>query len=98
MNDINQIFDALAALSALSIIGDRCNSKLKQIKSMQKRVCSNCNHWMKSSCYPEKELKKFKSSSSYACKDFVLAYSSKYLIKRFELELEELKTDLEKVR
>ncbi len=98
MNDINQIFDILSNLSTLAIINDRYNSKLKQIKSVQKKVCGNCGHWMISSCYPEKELKQFKSSSSYACKDFVLVHSSKYLIKRFELELEEIKTELKKVR
>jgi len=98
MNDINQIFDILADLCTLAIINDRYNSKLKQIKSVQKRNCGNCNHWMKSSCYPEKDFGQFKSANSYACIGFVLAHSSKYLIKHFELELEEIKTALKKVR
>lgn len=92
--DVDRFFDSLGELAHLSIINDRYNNKLKQMKSVQKRNCGNCDHWMKSSCRPEKELGQFKSAGTYACKDFILAHSSKYLIKQFKLELGEIQVEL----
>ena len=95
--DINAIFDALGKTSQLLQIKDQYQDKLKQIESVQSERCGNCDHWMKSSCVPEKEFGQFKSMNSLACKLFILAHSSKYMIEEFTKDLHEIKVRLNRI-
>ena len=89
--DVNAIFDAFGKAAKRLIIEDAYDKKLSQIKSCQAKRCGNCDHWMKSSCVPEKKNGAFKSMNSMACNDFVLGFTSKYLLEDFNKELCELK-------
>jgi len=92
--NIDIIFDTLGKASQILQIKDQYQNKLGQIKSVQSEKCGNCEHWMKSSCVPEKKLKQFKSMGSLACDAFILAHSSKYMIKEFTEELHGIKDRL----
>ena len=91
---INAIFDALGKTAQICQIKDQYQNKLAQIESVQAKRCGNCEHWMKSSCVPEKEHRQFKSIGSLACKDFSLAHSSEYMIKEFTDELRKIELNL----
>ncbi len=69
--DVDAIFDGFARFSAAVHLHDEIRKLQRRIRNSERRECGNCNHWMKSSCKPEKEGGNFKSMSSYACKDFV---------------------------
>ena len=84
--NVDRIFDAVGKASVYVIACDKINEKRKQLSDVQARRCGNCYHWMKSSCAPEKQHGQFKSSISYACKDFYLD-DSHGLIQKFENEL-----------
>ena len=87
---INVIFDALGKTAQICQIKDQYQNKLAQIESVQAKRCGNCEHWMKSSCVPEEEHGQFKSMNSLACKNFILAHSSKYMLKEFTDELRKI--------
>lgn len=92
--NINTIFDVLGKASQILHIQDQYQSKLAQIESVQSKRCGNCDHWMKSSCVLEKEHGQFKSMGSLACENFILAHSSKYMIKEFTDELRKIELKL----
>ena len=91
--EINNIFDAIIKLSHASIIRTRHQNKLTQLKSVQAKRCGNCEHWMKSSCKPEKKYNQFKHVDSYGCKDFARTHISGFLIEKFKKELYEIETE-----
>jgi len=92
--DVNAIFDAVSRASRLLLLQDQYTQKFAQIKSCQNTRCGNCDHWMKSSCGPEKKRKEFKSCDSLGCKDFIFSYNSMCLIKEFTKELNKIKDKL----
>ncbi len=84
---IDEIFDAVMNVTDEILRFEKISEKKQQIKNMKERRCGNCYYWMKSTCRPEKELKQFKSISSFACKDFERDSITKDLIAKFEDEL-----------
>jgi hypothetical protein len=90
MNEVDAIFDAVSKAAAIVIRQDKIREKRKQIASVTERRCGNCDHWMKSTCKPEKEKKQFKSMNSFACSAFLRSVSSKMLEQRFNDELAEI--------
>jgi len=93
--NVDSIFDAVGKASQYVIVQDQCQKKMIQIKSVQTERCGNCEHWMKSSCMPEKEKGQFKSISSISCKDFILSHASECMLKAFTGELKEIKLKIE---
>lgn len=93
--NVDAIFDAFGKLSQLTVLADKQREKQAQIKSVNEKRCGNCYHWMKSSCIPEKQHKKFKSTSSRACKDFHQCPAMAGLSDAFEIELKDIN---EKIR
>lgn len=91
---MNDMFDALSKLAQLSIIQHQYNEKVVQIKSVGEKRCGNCDHWMKSSCMPEKKYGQFKSMNSVSCIDFVLNAGSIVLKAKFTEELREIEAQL----
>ena len=83
------IFNALNRASNYVHLQDEKRKKREQLTSVQQKRCGNCYHWMKSSCAPEKQGKKFKSSSDIACGDFELSDIGN-LIPKFTQELAEI--------
>ena len=81
------IWDAFDKMSAAIHKVDRIEKKKKQIASVCSRMCGNCDHWMKTTCVPEKQHKQFKSSGSMACGAFEICSSSLRLMHQFEAEL-----------
>ena len=68
----------------------RVYSLKKRIHELKKKGCGGCKHWMKSSCYPEKYLKQFKSTSSPICKDYIQEPYLTEMITGLESELQQL--------
>jgi hypothetical protein len=68
----DKIFDAIGRLGSMSVLFDRRRKKQREIFELKAKCCGNCDHWMKSSCAPEKVHKQFKSCSSIACADFAI--------------------------
>ena len=93
MNNVNAIFDAIGNISKSRHLMTRHVAKISQIDSVQSERCGNCDHWMKSSCVPEKQRKEFKSAGSPGCKDFALSYGSNLLLSKFKDELREIKAE-----
>jgi hypothetical protein len=96
MKEVDAIFDAFAHMSTTSIMQQKINEKKEQINSVNEKRCGNCDHWMKSTCKPEKEHKQFKNMNSMACRDFSIGYSSEILDKKFKEELKDLEEKLMK--
>ena len=92
--NINAIFDVSGKASQILHIQDQYQDKLAQIESVRSKRCGNCEHWMKSSCVPEKKHGQFKSMGSLACENFILAHSSKYMIEEFIEELRKIELKL----
>ncbi len=90
--DANAIFDAFGEYAKKEMTRWKREQKMTQIRSVESRRCGNCDHWMKSSCKPEKEHGQFKSMNSPGCGDFIIDYGSKQLIDKFKDELERMKT------
>ena len=90
MNEFDAIFDAVIAVTAEVHKADAIHKKEQQIASVLAARCGNCDHWMKTSCKPEKERGEFKSMNSVACPDFRLGFSSQMLAEDFRKELREL--------
>lgn len=85
--NINGIFDAFMKMSEYSGLRNQAARKQEQIASVLQRRCGNCDHWMKTSCKPEKVHKQFKSSGSIACGAFERDWASKKLEAEFRGEL-----------
>jgi hypothetical protein len=81
------IWEAFDRMSAEIHKADRIEKKKEQIANVCSRTCGNCDHWMKTTCVPEKQHKQFKSSSSMACGAFEMCGSSLNLKTKFEAEL-----------
>ena len=79
-NQAEAIFDAFAEMVGELGKADAIKKQEVKIANCTRKKCGNCDHWMKSTCKPEKERGQRKSMNSYACSDFVLAYSSKLII------------------
>jgi hypothetical protein len=94
MNMVAEIFGAFGKLSELTGLVDQCSRKQVQIRSVNERRCGNCDHWMKTSCVPEKQHKQFKSMNSPACGAFTLDGGSKRLNDQFSVELVEIEARL----
>jgi hypothetical protein len=88
--NINRIFDAFMKMSEHSGLRDQAARKQEQINSVCARRCGNCDHWMKTSCKPEKVHKQFKSSGSIACAEFERDWGSKKLEAEFRGELDQI--------
>ena len=88
--DVQDIFDAVGEMAKASILAQRISEKKAQVRSVTKRVCGNCDHWMKSTCKPEKEHGRFKSMNGLTCIDYKASYSSLMLKEEFEAELSEI--------
>lgn len=97
MNEVDMIFDAVAKASRWVHLKDEIAKKKEQIRDVNSLTCGNCNHWMKTSCIPEKKHGKFKSSASFACEIFQQCSSSIDLAEKFGKELKQLESDLSKL-
>ena len=92
--DANSIFDAFERISSLSEIVENRRRKCAQLRGLKAKVCGNCDHWMKSSCGPEKEEKQFKSCGSIACCDFKIKSWVSEKIDVCSLELKEIESSI----
>jgi len=90
MTEADAIFDAISKAACFIIRQDKISAKQKEIANCKEKNCGHCDHWMKSSCKPEKELKQFKSAASMPCKDFSIASYLPGLIASREAELTNL--------
>jgi hypothetical protein len=88
--NINGIFDAFMKFSEYSGLRNQAARKQEQINSVMQRRCGNCDHWMKTSCKPEKVHKQFKSSGSIACGAFQRDPMSLKLEAEFRGELDQI--------
>jgi hypothetical protein len=88
--NINAFFDAIGKASEIAGIAGQARSKREQIESVTSRRCGNCEHWMKTTCKPEKVHKQFKSSGSIACGAFQRDWMSLKLETEFRVELDEI--------
>jgi len=93
MSDVNAIFDAAGKVFCALIKDDKIREKNDQIRSVTERRCGNCDHWMTSTCRPEKDRKQLKSMNSSACKDFERSYASKRLEAQFRDELQSIQEE-----
>jgi|SRR6185369_1384697 len=91
--DIDGFFNAAAKAGNRVHLLDARNKKAAQLRNVQARRCGNCQHWMKSSCAPEKRHGQFKSCDSVACVAFALADPGG-LIPQFEKELKDINDQL----
>lgn len=87
MNIANNIFDAVAEMAVEQMHQHAIAEKRSQITNMQQRRCGNCDHWMKTSCRPEKEGGQLKSISSLGCSDFEPDWFSMRRTKELQNEL-----------
>lgn len=71
---------------------DKIRTLQKEIRSCLERRCGNCNHWMKSTCKPEKIGKQFKHRNSFACGDFSQCPISADIAAKKQQELDALLT------
>ena len=92
--DANSIFGAFEQISNLSEIVEQRRRKYEELRGLKAKVCGNCDHWMKSSCGPEKEEKQFKSCGSIACCDFKIKSWVSEKIDVCSLELKEIESSI----
>lgn len=98
MNTVDAIFDAFGRLSELTGLADAARRKDEQIRDIRAKVCGNCDHWMKSTCVPEKVHKQFKSMGSIGCGAFVRDWQSLKLDAQFTDELKAINERIAAVR
>lgn len=70
MNNVDSIFNAAARVGNHFWTWDSIRAKKKQIADCRATLCGNCDHWMKSTCVPEKQHGEFKSMNSKGCEIF----------------------------
>lgn len=92
--NINGIFDAFMKMSEYSGLRNQAARKQEQIANVCARRCGNCDHWMKTSCKPEKVHKQFKSSGSMACGAFERDPMSLKLEAEFRGELDQINAQI----
>ena len=68
MNDA--VFDWVSKFSEHIHRADEIRRKKQDLQQARAKQCGNCDHWMKTTCKPEKKLGQFKSCASRACSDF----------------------------
>jgi hypothetical protein len=88
--NVESIFAGFHKLAQLTSLSDEFRRKKEQIRSVSARECGNCDHWMKSTCIPEKKHRQFKSMGSLACGAFTLSPQSKRLSEEFTIELDQI--------
>ena len=93
--NIDALFDAVAHAGGTIILANRVKLKQEQTASVTAERCGNCNLWMKDGCVPEKNTGRLRSMNDFACRRFVLGYSSKILLAQFEQEMVALQGDLD---
>lgn len=86
--DVNAIFNAFDRASDYIGLRDQQMRKREQLSSVTAKRCGNCEHWMKTTCAPEKKHGQFKSCASIACGAFQQSWSSRDLETKFSGELE----------
>jgi hypothetical protein len=92
--NVDAIFGAFDRFSELTGLVDQQQRKQAQIQAVNSRRCGNCDHWMKTTCVPEKQHGQFKSNGSLACGAFTLSDGSKRLNEKFTVELAEISSKL----
>ena len=95
---IDAIFKAAEKAGTFVHLVDSARKKREQVSSVEARNCGNCDHWMKSSCRPEKELKQSKSCNSIACKDFTICPHSAKMAEECKAELSEIQAKIQQFR
>lgn len=95
--DAESIFNTVGKLGQLSVISDQRRKKLVQIRELEAKNCGNCDHWMKSSCKPEKKQKQFKSCNSIACRDFIVKGWVVKMMSDRKVELKEIEERLSSI-
>jgi len=95
--EVNDFFDAV--LQADRVVGLRRQraEKVAQLNGLKNERCGNCSHWMKVECKPEHERGRFKSASSFACKDFAWDGGGG-LVAVFEKEIAEIDALIEEAK
>ena len=88
--NIDAIFNAFHKLGSATHLTHEYQLKKEQVRSVNVRECGNCDHWMKSTCIPEKQHRQFKSMGSPACGAFTLSPQSKRLSDEFTIELTDI--------
>jgi hypothetical protein len=88
--ETEDIWDFASRISAAVHKADAIRQKQAQIDGVSRKTCGNCDHWMKTSCVPEKVHRQFKSVSDQACGDFALSPSSAELLKKFTEEMQQI--------
>ncbi len=94
MNEIDNIWGTFDRLSSLTHLADQRRNKLAQIRSLEVKKCGNCDHWMKSSCIPEKVHRQFKGCDSPGCTAFTASTHNQDMLIQRKIELKELETKL----
>jgi|SRR5581483_743036 len=96
--DVNAVFDAFGTFADVVHLSDDRQAKQAQIRDVNARRCGNCDHWMKTTCAPEKQHGQFKSNYSTACVAFALSPGSKRSNEQFVIELAEINRKLASLR
>jgi len=96
--NVNSIFDAFGTFSDVVHLSDDRHAKQAQIRDVNAKRCGNCDHWMKTTCVPEKKHGQFKSNYSTACSAFTLSPNSKRSNDQFVVELAEIERKLAALR
>lgn len=91
--NVDAIFDAVAEVSRREMIKHRYQEKAEQLRAIEIKECGHCYHWMKSTCVPEKQHNKFKSASSFPCRDYT--HAPHPLAERFREELDAIAKEIE---
>lgn len=84
------VFDWASRFSEHIHRADAIRLKKRDLAQARANVCGNCEHWMKTTCKPEKQHKQFKSCSSSACGDFKQTQSSQRREVTLARELDEM--------
>ena len=92
--NVDAVFDAFGKFSELVHLRDALDKKNGQVRAVTTYRCGNCDHWMKTTCVPEKQHGQFKSCESVACGAFTLSPGSKRLMDQFNAEATEIRTKL----
>lgn len=92
--NVDAIFDAFNKASDYVGLKDQERRKLAQIRSVTNKRCGNCDHWMKTTCKPEKVHGQFKSCESIACSAFTRNWASTKMENEFSAELAAIRVKL----
>lgn len=96
--NVDAIFDAFYKAFDFVRLTDAARKKSVQIRDVTSRTCGNCDHWMKSTCVPEKKHGQLKSMGSIGCGAFSQAPAMAELASKFTSELDVINTRLAAMR